>query len=209
MTTADLAAAFSGTVSLVATDPGSGVAETLYSLDGGVLTTGTVVTAAGDGTHTVQFWSVDNASNVETPTIVAFLVDATAPATTSDALAAYVDSATITLTSQDNTDGVGVAETYWRIDGGDIATGTVVTTSAVGTHTVEFWAVDLVGNTEATQTAVFTITSAAQTMSGPAPLALLDGAQGAAAAAIGDAAGREVSGWPEGPLGSAANPATG
>jgi predicted CXXCH cytochrome family protein len=169
-TFANLAGAYTGTVSLEATDTESGVAETLFSLDGGILTTGTVVVASGDGTHTVQFWSVDNASNVETPTIAEFLVDTTAPMTTSDALEAYVDSATVTLTSQDNTGGAGLAETFYRLDAGEVATGTVVTTSTVGTHTVDFWAVDLAGNTEATQTISFVITTAQALLEEP-PLA--------------------------------------
>ncbi|HEY5541052.1 MAG TPA: cytochrome c3 family protein, partial [Coriobacteriia bacterium] len=200
VTTADLAAAYSGTVSLDATDTGSGVAETLYSLDGGVLSTGTVVTAAGDGTHTVQFWSVDNASNVESPTIVAFLVDRTAPVTVSDAVASYVDSATIELSSQDNTGGAGVADTYYRLDGGDVATGTVVATSTVGPHTLDFWAVDRAGNAETTQTVNFTIT-ASQAMSGgspPAPVAFgVEVSGGWDVMRAADVVCREGSSWPQ------------
>ncbi|MDR3686821.1 MAG: hypothetical protein P4L93_07705, partial [Coriobacteriia bacterium] len=157
----------------------------------GVLTTGTVLVATGDGTHTVQFWSIDNASNVETPTIVEFLVDVTAPVTSSDASSAYVDTATITLTAQDNTGGVGVARTNYRLDGGDVASGTVVTTSDVGTHTLEYWSVDAVGNTEATQSVDFTV-STSQVQSSLPPLALDSGPSeldpfGAYA--------RQVSGW--------------
>jgi Doubled CXXCH motif (Paired_CXXCH_1) len=210
VTTAGLAAAYSGTVSLVATDTGSGVEATFYSLDGGVLTTGTVVTAAGDGTHTVQFWSVDNASNVESPTIVAFLVDKTAPVTVSDAVATYVDTATITLTAQDATGGTGIADTYYRLDAGDVATGTVITTSIVGTHTLDFWSVDVAGNTENTHTVTFTI-SASQAMSGSAPLALLGGQPplpGLGVTPATDVACREGPGWPDGFAGTFAPPGT-
>ena len=191
VTVANLAAAYMGTVSLNATDSGSGVAETLYSLDGGVLTTGTVVVATGDGTHTAQFWSVDNASNVETPTIVEFLVDLLAPVTSSDASAAYVDTATITLTSQDNTGGVGVAETSYILDGGNVATGTVVTASDFGAHTLQFWSVDLAGNTEATQSVDFTV-SASQVQSSLPPLALDSGPIGLEAPSV---YARQVPGW--------------
>jgi hypothetical protein len=195
MTSAVLSDAFAGTVSLVATDSGSGVAETLYSLDGGVLTTGTVVLATGDGTHTVQFWSVDNASNVETPALVAFLVDETAPHTSSDASASYVDSATITLTANDNDGGVGVAETRYILDTDDVATGTAVTVSTAGAHTLQFWSVDAVGNTEATQSVSFTITASQARFDAPPPdipgVTVGPGALGPV-----DVSSLEVRGWP-------------
>jgi len=159
-----------------------------------------VLVASGDGTHTVQFWSVDNASNVETPTIVEFLVDETAPVTSSDATASYAGTATITLTSQDNTGGAGVARTDYILDGGDVATGTVVTTSDVGTHTLEFWSVDVAGNTEATQSVEFAVSAAAVESSMP-PLALLGGR------GVFDALGldgRQVPGWLDSSAGGAA-----
>ena len=170
VTAADLAAQFTGTVTLVASDTGSGVAETLFSLDGGVLTTGTVVAAASDGTHTLQYWSVDNASNVESPTITEFRVDEIAPVTSCDAIASYADSATIVLTSRDDVGGTGVNETYSRLDGGDVATGTVVTTSATGSHTLDFWAVDQAGNSESTHTVTFTVMAPGALSALPAPL---------------------------------------
>ena len=172
LTSADLAAQHSGIVTLVATDTGSGIAETLYSLDGGVLTSGTVVSASGEGTHTVQFWSVDKASNVETPTIAEFDVDETAPVTTCDALATYTDTAEITLTAQDDPGGTGVAATYYRLDAADVATYTVVATSTAGSHTLDFWSVDNAGNVESTQTVDFTIAPAGAIPAAPPPAAL-------------------------------------
>ena len=56
-------------IKLTATDNtgGSGVAHTYYKLDGGAQVEGTSLTVKTLGAHTVEFWSVDNAGNVEAP----------------------------------------------------------------------------------------------------------------------------------------------
>jgi hypothetical protein len=60
-----------------ATDDLSGVAATYYKLDGGSQQTYSAQVSIGTGTHYVEYWSVDNAGNIEvhkfTPT---FVVDA-------------------------------------------------------------------------------------------------------------------------------------
>jgi C1A family cysteine protease len=53
------------TVSLSATDAGSGTAYTEYSLDGGAYTRGTSAAVSLTGPHTLAFRSADNAGNVE------------------------------------------------------------------------------------------------------------------------------------------------
>ena len=97
VTIADLTGASAGIISLVATDTGSGVDVTYFTLDGGDLNVGTQVLAATDGAHTVQYWSTDTAANVETTNTASFYVDRAAPLTTSDALASYAGTATVTL----------------------------------------------------------------------------------------------------------------
>src|SRR5204863_8676439 len=57
----------------------SGVAATHYILDGGADTTGTTVTIAADGQHTLAFWSVDKAGNVEGQHSVQVKIDQTPP----------------------------------------------------------------------------------------------------------------------------------
>jgi hypothetical protein len=116
-----------------------------------------VIVASSDGTHSAQFWSVDNASNVETASIITFVVDRTAPVTESDAVNTYIGTAAVALVSHDNTGGAGVAQTYFRLDGGVTATGTAVFVSDIGSHTLEFWSVDLAGNVEPTRTAAFVV----------------------------------------------------
>jgi hypothetical protein len=85
--------------------------------------------------------------------------DLVAPLTVSDVQPTYVTSATITLSAVDDTGGVGVADTYYVLDGGEVATGTVVSTSAVGDHTLTFWSIDLAGNVESPASVGFTILS--------------------------------------------------
>jgi hypothetical protein len=72
-----------------------------------------------------------------------------APSTTSNAVAYYRTlPATITLTPTDNAGGSGVAYTHYKLDGGAETSGTTITTSVLGTRTIEFWSVDRSGNAE-------------------------------------------------------------
>ena len=95
--------------------------------------------------------------------------DTTPPVTTSDAASSYVGAATIHLTATDNAGGSGVAHTYYRLDGGAQLEGTVLSATAVGAHTLEFWSVDGVGNVETPhKTAAFSITPSTFTISSSA-----------------------------------------
>jgi len=131
------------------------VAATYYKVDSGAQTTGTSISVSGVGSHTIEFWSVDVAGNVETPhktasfTITASTVpDVTAPTTASDAVAKYYNSATIHLTATDNTGGSGVAHTYYVLDSAAQAEGTTINVTKTGQHTLEFWSVDASANIE-------------------------------------------------------------
>jgi hypothetical protein len=157
------------TILLTATDNvgGSGIAHTYYILDGTPQAEGTIIGASGAGSHTLSFWSVDVAGNVEVATPVTFEItappvpvpDTTAPTTTSDAKATYVSAATILLTATDNAGGSGVAHTYYVVDGTPQAEGTTVNASGVGSHTLSFWSVDVAGNTEVATPVTFEITA--------------------------------------------------
>ncbi len=102
------------TVSLSAVDSGgSGVASTFISVDGTPQTYSTPVTISTEGTHTVEFWSTDNAGNEETPHHSATVkIDLTAPTISGDATVAangngwYKSSVTIHWTCSDTLSGI-------------------------------------------------------------------------------------------------------
>ncbi|MCQ6561012.1 OmpL47-type beta-barrel domain-containing protein [Paenibacillus mendelii] len=70
------------TVTFSASDSGSGVKATRYTVNGGAEQSGTSVTFTTDGVHTLVYWSVDNAGNIEAPRTAAIKVDKTAPSLT-------------------------------------------------------------------------------------------------------------------------------
>jgi hypothetical protein len=161
-------------ISLTATDNvgGSGVAHTYYRLDGGAQTESTIVGVSAAGSHTLQFWSVDWAGNTETVRSVTFTVvptDVTPPTTTSNAIASYVGTATVSLTATDGVGGTGVRTTFYRIDGGAVQTGLSITIAPPASggpmsHTIGFWSVDNAGNAEGEKSVTFTVAPPADTV---------------------------------------------
>jgi hypothetical protein len=67
------------TVTLDPHDGLSGVRSTWHKLDGGPMTGGLSVQISGDGTHTLEYWSVDKAGNAETHKTVEVKIDSDAP----------------------------------------------------------------------------------------------------------------------------------
>jgi predicted CXXCH cytochrome family protein len=156
-------ASYSGarTFTLTAADSGSGVASTWYKLDSGVFTSGTSVTvsapATGSISHTISWYSLDNAGNQETTksvtfTVAAVVADTTQPTTISSfipaANAVFKSNQPVTLTASDS--GSGVKATYYRIDSGAFTQGTTFTVSGDGLHTFSYYSVDNANNSEAT-----------------------------------------------------------
>jgi hypothetical protein len=69
-------------ITLVAVDygnPPSGVKATYYGINGGETQTYTEPFFIGEGTHTVEYWSVDNVDNEETHKKATFTFDSTPP----------------------------------------------------------------------------------------------------------------------------------
>jgi hypothetical protein len=169
-TTSDATASYDNVavIHLTATDDagGSGVLATHYRVDGGATQTGNVATVSTYGPHTLTFWSVDLAGNVETPHMVSFLVnDTIPPTTTSDVRSSYIGAALIHLTATDNVGGSGVAATNYTLDGRvqQRYAAVPISVTATGTHTLTFWSVDKAGNVEPTHTATFSIAPQVQT----------------------------------------------
>lgn len=98
------------TVKLDATDDRSGVAQTVYSLDGGAswaAYNGAVVFKE-DGVHAVTFRSIDSMGNEEQPQTAAFSIDRTAPVIQISGGGTYTvdQSVTVACTANDTVSGV-------------------------------------------------------------------------------------------------------
>jgi len=133
-------------VTLSATGGDGGIDYTEYRLDGGPWTTYTVpIFVQAEGTHILEYRSVDNAAIVEPTKSYSVKIDRVAPATTS-----AVSGSHVWLNATDATSGLAV--TMYRIDGGTWkAYLGALNISVEGTHTVEFYSTDLAGNVEETQ----------------------------------------------------------
>ncbi|MBU4347356.1 Ig-like domain repeat protein, partial [Patescibacteria group bacterium] len=166
------------TVTLTPTDnfvqdvPGSGVTNTYYCIYNSRETVCTPTTSGASMEVTctedsvcqkiVRYYSIDNVSKTEeVKTSAVIQIDKKEPVT---AIAVgdpkygtgtiYVKSTTnFTLTATD--EGSGVASTTYKIDEGaiiDYSVAGAFTISTAGTHTITYWSVDNIGNTEAVNT---------------------------------------------------------
>jgi len=91
-----------------------------------------------------------------------FLIDTTAPVTTSDVQATYTDAAEITLSATDA--GSGVAATYYILNGGSTTEYTApIEVDELGSHMIEYWSVDAAGNEETHHEEAFEIVKGAVT----------------------------------------------
>ncbi|MBE1489421.1 hypothetical protein H4W31_005059 [Plantactinospora soyae] len=157
------------TVTLSATDTGSGVGRVEYAVDGGPYGTYSApVTVSAPGQHTVTYRATDVAGNTSAVQSAAFEVvapsdpDTTAPTVTAAVTGeqnedeAYVGMATVTLSATDA--GSGVERVEYSLDGQAYAAYSApVTVSAAGQHTVTYRATDVAGNTSAVQSAAFEV----------------------------------------------------
>lgn len=145
---------------LVATDATSGVATRLFRVDGGATQTFTGPVALAQGDHTVEYWSVDNAGNVEDAQTARLRLDTIAPTTTLATTPGSPDgtngwfrrsSVGFTLAAVDATS--GVATRRYTIDGGPEQVYTsAVAIASQGDHTVTYWSTDNAGNVEPAKT---------------------------------------------------------
>jgi hypothetical protein len=109
-------------------------------------------TIAGEGQNLVAGTSVadkaGNPRNSQSPTVK---IDRTAPNTDASAVDAWNNvDVTVDLTPHDALS--GVASTHYSVDGGPSQSGTHVSISSEGKHTLAYWSVDDAGNTEAHKT---------------------------------------------------------
>ena len=116
--------------------------------------------------QTQQVTVTDNAGNSATFTSPAVNIDLTKPLTSasvsgiSNNMQWYPSPVSVTLSASDNLS--GVASTFYRIDGGSAQTYTsAFSISSDGVHNLDFWSVDVAGNTELQQTRIVKIDSTA------------------------------------------------
>ncbi|WP_039936462.1 OmpL47-type beta-barrel domain-containing protein [Streptomyces himastatinicus] len=157
------------TVTVTASDTGSGVNTIEYALDDGDFAKYTApVAVTAHGAHTVRYRATDRAGNTSEAKSVTFSVvaapstDTTPPETTAKAEGTknsdgnYLGSAKVTITATDADS--GVTKTEYSLDGGPyLAYTTPVVVDRVGRHTVAHRATDKAGNTSAAKKLAFTV----------------------------------------------------
>ena len=142
----------SQTVGLSATDAGgSGVATTCYTLDGSDQQTYSApFSVTGQGSHTLTYWSVDNAGNEETPHNTGYVnIDTTSPVLAvtcpqEDGLYAAGLWA-VSFASSDALSGLNAAARTFTLDG-STSTAAGVAAAGASTHTMSLTENDLAGN---------------------------------------------------------------
>lgn len=159
------------TVTLNASDSGTGVASITYSVAGPQNIAQTTVNAANvttsslnqNGTYTVSYSAKDVAGNTEATGTYTFTIDKTAPTTTATASPAANANGwrkadtTVTLSGSDSSS--GIANTYYYLTGAQTAgsagvpiaaTSASITTN--GSTTIHYWSTDKAGNLESEKT---------------------------------------------------------
>ncbi len=120
-----------------------GISRTEYKLDLG--SWGNYYSPVGcdeEGLHKLSYKSYDLKGNSELPRYLDFAIDLTAPSTASS-----LTGRNVTLNATDTTS--GVYKTHFRVDGGPWQNYTgPIEVSGDAKHTVEFYSVDVAGNTE-------------------------------------------------------------
>ena len=137
------------TVTLSATDNegGTGVNSTYYMLDGAAQQTYSApFTISTEGIHTLEYWSVDNASNVETHQTATIKIDKTPPTincTVPDQEIWYPSDVTVNCTASDTPSGLantedGSASLYTNVGAGaesaSASTGSKIVYDAAGNY---------------------------------------------------------------------------
>ncbi|MFI8997671.1 OmpL47-type beta-barrel domain-containing protein [Streptomyces sp. NPDC053542] len=157
------------TVTVTASDTGSGVNTIEYALGDGAWQPYTAPVMVHEaGSHQVRYRAADKAGNAAAEKSVDFTVVAPPPEDTTppDTAAkvegdrnsdgAYIGKATVTLTATD--EGSGVAKTEYSLDGGPyLAYEAPVIVDRAGYHSLAHRATDKAGNTSPARTASFTV----------------------------------------------------
>jgi hypothetical protein len=166
------------TVTLTAEDdPGGwGVRNMTYAMSGaqtdsGPLVSGDAVTISAEGVTTLTYFATDDNGNAEAAHTLVVRIDSTSPVTSAtlspaaNAAGWHTHDAAVNFSAGDNFNGSGVDFIRYTLTGAQSGSGTLsaadaVPISAEGTTTVNYFSVDLAGNTETVRTLVVRIDSA-------------------------------------------------
>ncbi len=150
-------------VTLAAMEAESGIQATEYRLDGGNWQTySSPFAISAEGSHILEFRSIDLAGNVEGTKSANVRVDLGAPSTFANLSGStgsggwYSSSVTVRVNGTDT--GSGIKRVMFRIDGGSWTQySSQFVVSATGMHTIEHYAQDNANNTGAISTTTFSI----------------------------------------------------
>lgn len=135
------------TITLTAHDEG-GVAKTLFSVDDGLFTEGSMVEVSDEGIHTIKYYSIDAAGNQEAVKTATVKIDRTGPVITPTVpMEIYqTDAASILFEINDGLS--GPASSTIELDGKIVGSFLNIAplSLAVGEHSVQVTAVDVAGN---------------------------------------------------------------
>jgi len=138
----------SQTVTLTASDALSHVSATYYTVDGVQHTYGAPFQVSGAGSHTITYWSVDNAGNAETHHTGYVNLDLASPVTTAATNPSGWTNGQVQVTlSGSDQGGSGLAATFYQIGSGQTHTysGPFSVSDA---SAVTYWSTDQAGNVE-------------------------------------------------------------
>jgi hypothetical protein len=141
-------------ITLNPSDAVSGVALTLYRLDGGSWQTGVTLTLNTDGSHLLEYYSRDNAGNQEDIRAETVLVDIQPPVTSyrragvPGAEDDWFTSSPVTVTLTPSDVASGVNTTFYRLDGAGWISGTQFIVAGEQRHTAQIYSTDRAGNSE-------------------------------------------------------------
>jgi flagellar hook assembly protein FlgD len=153
------------TVTLSATDTGSGLSSRRYAIDGGSTKTYSApFVLTSTAAHKVAYYGIDRAGNRETTRWITVKVDTAKPVTTPSISGPagtngwWTGPISVTLAARDA--GSGVGEIRASADGGPSAVVTApLALAGDGTHTITYAATDKAGNREASKTLTVRIDS--------------------------------------------------
>jgi parallel beta-helix repeat protein len=154
-------------ITLTASDPGSGLAEIKYSMDGGAWTTytGPILLKGDDGPKKLTYYGIDRLGNAEPKKTVSFLLDNHSPQTAievgdpkfSDSRGTWVTSETRVTLRRTQESTYGRSSTYYRINDGAwlLYSSPFRLTGDDGARAVSYYSRNASGVVEAVQTRIF------------------------------------------------------